>query len=401
MSAPGRSAATVLRCGKWGPAFLTFARRCAAHGCPTYFLEITARHPAWRKYSKHLAGGGCFDESLLGTDDGLDAIRHYARSIRADAVVPMTEDHLLWLARHRDVLEPECRILTAPLRTLELLASKKEQILLAGAAGFSVLPTWVLTAPAEMASIPETAYPVAVRPDWPYVALPSFKVACLTSASKLRRFVAGLPGLEHPLVVQPFRPWPNLLVHGIRAEDGRILALRAFLVYRKFQGLALSLREAPFSPGLAEACQAFVEAAGVVGCFHFDLLFSPKDQRAYYLEINPRLGGTTEKVAKLGYDEPTLTLAAFGFPMLINRPLPAGAPPKNGGGYRAGRPVANRRALIKHMLYALRGRLSELDYPATGRLRHFWRSCVECVSTQDSIFDWRDLRGSLWFYLRV
>lgn len=273
---------------------------------------------------------------------------------------------------------------------MERLAGKKEQLALARDVGFPVLPTWIVTAPAEVATVPASAFPVVVRPDRQYATLPEFKAEQLGSSAALGQFVAELPLLEQPLVVQPFRPWPNLLVHGVRAEDGRLLALRSFLVYRKFEGVALSLREVPFPPGVEQASRDFADAAGVVGCFHYDLLYAPDEQRAYFLEINPRLGGTTEKVACFGFDEPVLTLVAFGFPLAGDPPIPVKR-----------RPVANRRALFKHMCYALGGRLTALDYPSAGRLAHFWRSCLEWFTTRDTVFDWRDLRGSLWYYLRV
>src|SRR5205823_1167962 len=156
--------------------------------------------------------------------------------------------------------------------------------------------------------VPAEAYPLALRPDVPFDNAPDFKVRLARSPAELRDFLAGLPPHEHAVVAQPFLPWPNLLVHGARAETGELLALRAYLVYRKFEGLALSLRGVETPPHVAACCRDFADAAGLVGCFHFDLLYCPADGRTYYLEVNARLGGTTDKVARLGYDEAALTL---------------------------------------------------------------------------------------------
>ena len=129
---------------------MTFARRAAAKGCQVYFLEIAAQASQWRRYSRHLAGGASIDERQVGTEAGIAELCAYARSVGADAVLPRNEDHLLWLARNRSAVEADCRLLVSPLRTLELLAGKKDQIALAAQAGFSVLPTWVIRAAAEV-----------------------------------------------------------------------------------------------------------------------------------------------------------------------------------------------------------------------------------------------------------
>src|SRR5439155_23157230 len=117
---------------------------------------------------------------------------------------------------------------------------------------------------------------------------------------------------------------------------------------------------------------------------------SEAERRAYFLEINTRLGGTTDKVARLGYDEPLLSLQAFG---LIG--------PKRAEPASCARPVVNKRAILKHMIQAARGRLSALDYPPVSPVRHLWRSSLELVTARDSVLDLRDIRGSMWFYLQL
>jgi hypothetical protein len=129
-----------------------------------------------------------------------------------------------------------------------------------------------------------------------------------------------------------------------------------------------------------------VESAGVTGCFHFELLFSPYDNRAWFLEINVRLGGTTDKVTRLGFDETSYLLSAYGIkPIPSNRPslLQASA--------------ADKRALLKHIIWAVRGDLTELDYPPSTRMRHVWRSLRDLWTTKDSIFSLSDLRGAFWW----
>ena len=124
--------------------------------------------------------------------------------------------------------------------------------------------------------------------------------------------------------------------------------MQAFVAPRKFEGVTLTIMPAVFPPNVEQYCRDFVESAGVTGCFHFELLFSPYDNRAWFLEINVRLGGTTDKVTRLGFDE-------------------------------------------------VRGDLTELDYPPSTRMRHVWRSLRDLWTTKDSIFSLSDLRGAFWW----
>jgi hypothetical protein len=137
---------------------------------------------------------------------------------------------------------------------------------------------------------------------------------------------------------------------------------------------------------IARCCRKFANEAGITGPFHFDLLYSPEAGSFYYLEINARLGGTTGKVVRLGFDEPLLTLLAYGFQVPV-RP------------YRApgDRPVTDRKWALKHMASAARGRLSPVDYPVSGRIRHLLLSLRTLLWDKDSIVCKRDLRGT-WLY---
>ena len=138
---------------------------------------------------------------------------------------------------------------------------------------------------------------------------------------------------------------------------------------------------------LAECCRNFANEVGITGPFHFDFLYSGETNTFHYLEINPRLGGTTDKVFRLGFDEPLWTLAAYGFDLQVRQ-------------YRTqrGRSVINRRAMLKHISWIMRGRLSPLDYPLVGPFRHLILSLRRLLWAKDSIASARDLRGTWRFY---
>ncbi|MBV8316215.1 MAG: hypothetical protein JOZ53_14840, partial [Planctomycetaceae bacterium] len=255
--------------------------------------------------------------------------------------------------------------------------------------GFDVLPTWYLWAPEDYRKIPQCHYPVVVRPVDNFDAVsPEFKVIYAGSPEVLHSFLQDIQILRGPVIVQPLRILPNLVVHGARSESEEILALQPFLVPRKFEGVTLSMRRADFPPGVEKCCRDFIQAAGLTGCFHYELLLSTREDRAYYLEINARLGGTTDKVTRLGFDEPGLLLAAFGLPTQTGTSFAA---PR-------GRTAVNKLMVLKHIEWALQGKLSELDYPAVSRVGHVGLSLLDLIAAEDSIFDCRDLRGSLCYY---
>jgi len=52
------------------------------------------------------------------------------------------------------------------------------------------------------------------------------------------------------------------------------------------------------------------------------------------------------------------------------------------------------------MLKAVKGELTELDYPPVGRTKHILLSLRDLIAARDAVFDWCDLRGSLWFMLQ-
>ncbi len=176
------------------------------------------------------------------------------------------------------------------------------------------------------------------------------------------------------------------MAHARRADFWR---WRGFLAYRKFQGFALSLRETTIPPELETRCRAFAELSGLVGTFHFDLLRSDRDARTYFLEINARLGGTTSKVLRLGFDEPMLALASFGL-----------APP------RSPRPLVPRAATTgkKMLLRSLASNVlhgpGDFSYPQTNRWSELASLLGEFAFTKDSVLSAGDLRGSLWYVFR-
>jgi hypothetical protein len=102
------------------------------------------------------------------------------------------------------------------------------------------------------------------------------------------------------------------------------------------------------------------------------------------------MSGTTDKVRAFGFDQPALLLEAFGLKGPRSRRCIS--TPR--------RRVVTKRQVLRHLLTAMRGGLTELDHPQVSRTKHALLSLRDLALARDSAFDWRDLRGWLWFNLQ-
>jgi predicted ATP-grasp superfamily ATP-dependent carboligase len=376
---------TIALFGEFGPPILIAARSFRDAGIEVVVLGIGAGGPsAW---SNAVSRAALVRPDDVGTPAGISVISDFVQETNAQALLALWEPHMLWLAANRESLPEECKLLMSSEETLQAIRSKHDQLPVARRSGFSILPTWELFQKSDVNSIDPAAYPVCLRPSTPPEVEPQFKVEVLQSPSKLKAFLEGRAWGPGPLLVQPFLPLPTVVVHGVRSELGELLALESFIAAMRFEAISLELSPLPMDERLVEFCRNFANEAGITGPFHFDLLYCAETSTFHYLEINPRLGGTTDKVFRLGFDEPLLTLTAYGFDVQARQ-------------YRAqrGRSVINRRAMLKHIFWIMRGRLSPLDYPLVGPFRHLLRSLLRLLWAKDSIASARDLRGTWRFY---
>jgi hypothetical protein len=381
--------ASVLLVGPWSPSSLAFARSLQRQGIGVYLLQATAQHHTARSLSA-LRGSTTIPAGLVGTREGINRIKRYAAEIDASALVATVDGELVWLGAHRREFEPACQVLVQTSESLFRLQSKRYQLDLARSAGLSVLPTYLLRQLADADQIPASDFPLALRPDRQEDIEPGFKVRLVKSREELQSVIRGCQHLGSPIIAQPFQSLPNLLVHGVRSVTGDVIGSRCYLVPRKFEGLTLTIEARPFPNRLEEMSHEFARLAGITGCYHLEFLFSPTEDRAHFLEVNVRMGGTTDKVVRTGFDEPSLLLQAYG--ITPRHPSSGGARPRR---------VVNKRALVKHIVWAARGKLTELDYPNVSRFRHIAYSCRDLIVAKDSVFDWRDVTGSIRFHLRA
>lgn len=370
---------------------LAFARRCRDFGVDVHIIDVRdeegpQRFPGWM----HAGLGPAMKWTDVGTSAGLERIRRFVESVGADALISADELTLLWLAKNRDVFEPRCRLMAPAAELLERMLSKEEQIRIAARAGFPLLPTWAIEKVNDGEQIPDESFPVCVRPTYPLSVSPAFKAKVLVDRADLLTWLGSLEWIRRPLVAQPFRVGPNLVVHGACDSSGKLLALHGYWTVRKFEGFAQSIEVITLRSDVERYCREFIEAAGLTGPFHFDLLHSDVDDCTYFLEVNVRLGGTSGKVVGLGYDEPALAFQSFGLEPPRLSPMADGR-----------RRVTSVRSVAKQLVDTLKGAAPcEFRYPCEGRTKTLLHAMRELISVRDPAISGDDPGGSALYLFR-
>jgi len=373
----------------FGPPALTVARSWHSMGLQVYLLSPESPGSRWAA-SSSLAGIQTIEPRLIGTEEGIDFILSFIRRTGAEALGAISDSHCLWLARNRSRFEDICRLLLPPAQVLESIFPKKNQLDYARLSGFQVLPTYFLRGESDIAEVNVEHFPLCLRPSDPRTVSPVFKVRVIESGEQWRVFFKELKLAAGEIIAQPFREGPNVVLHAARSEQGALLGVKAFLADKKFEGVTLRIREFSVPETLVQAVERFSAAARLSGPFHFDLLLDVKTGDIWFLEVNVRFGGTTDKVRLLGLDEAANCLAAYG----LKGPRPA-------------RPcrvrqkaIVNKRAVLKQIVTALRRRPDLWDYPRRSRLMTVIDACRDLLCAKDSVFDWQDLKGGLAFHLQ-
>jgi len=242
----------VLLLGNCGPILLTVARSCWLQHVELHLLVVSRKQ---RDCQHHFAGVNSvvlFSPDLIGTAQGIEAIAKHIKKVGATALITMGDRNLLWLAEHRQAFEPSCKVLIQSSESLWQILSKCYQLEIATSVGFQILPVYSLITPNDSESVSDSAFPLVLRPGRDGDILPAFKVQIIKSRKQLSNFLQEFHLVQSPIIAQPFMVLPNLVVHGVRSTEGRVLDSRAYIVSRKFEGVALSLEPYQFPAQLEQ-----------------------------------------------------------------------------------------------------------------------------------------------------
>lgn len=367
--------------GPLGPAQLACLRSWRRGGNRSVFFHIGMRPvpTAFRRIADHYR----FFSSSADLNRTLQEIHSDCTRLKVDGITALAEQlalklYALWSSAEHDQTE---LYLNAPA-IYECLESKLAQAELASQAGLPVLPTIEITA--DSAAALDFSHPWVLRPDVARQVRPMFKARLINSREELHSFLGTMSGMGSSLVAQPFVAGPNVVIHGARAKDGRWDHHEAFITEIKSEGLAVSIRPHPLDTNLLSSCQRLERLLDIRGVFHFDFIVDQYSGDIFYLEVNPRLGGTTAKVYAAGYDEPSLLVSAFTEKSLPEMLL-----------HTKRSPATSRIAAVRCTLAGLSHQPSQLDFPAGSGKRQAAKALKAIVAYRDDVFSLSDMVGNL------
>lgn len=365
----------------FGPPALACIRSWGNQGWEPGLICIRSENES-EPASKYLRGWMTLPHKKVYTDEGIEIVAEFLKKFNAGGITAIDEKISKWINQHRDKLPQKTAIWLPDNLIIDDVLSKKRQTEIAKAVGFDVLPTYLLNLKNDISVKPEH-FPLCLRPSEPGGS--GFKVHIVSSQEELVRFLQSLKKTSSPIIAQPFKSLPNLVIHGARTHTGATLGIQGFLVSRKFEGVTLTITPVDLPPDIHQKCIDFTDAFNIVGNYHFELLFDPNTKSAYFLEINTRFGGTTAKVLPCGYDEPVLALESYGVRADIRQTIKSVV-------------VSNKQALMKYLFYALTHRLSPLDYPDEPMITKIRKTIWNFISCKDDVLNLSDMRGLLALY---
>lgn len=383
-----RPVRNLILLGFWAPG-LAFMRRCNQAGIKVHLIDLL---PDEKTAANEGVANGLYGGALtwkeIGTESGLARLLAFAEQVDADAISTVDELSMHWLAKKRDRFEPRCSVMASPADSIGQLLDKGEQTRVARESGFVILDTWMLGPSTDLAEIPAHAYPICIRPSIVNTIEPSFKAMKIASRAELRACTSLLTKWTGPLIAQPFHVGPNITVHAVRSISGDVIAVQGFRAERKFGGFSLSIERCVVPKKIHFAVELFARICNINGPFHFDLLQDEKTGEIYFLEVNFRMGGTTAKIVRLGFDEPMLALSAYGL-------FPSQSPPPLDSVSR----VTSKATLVKQIVSVLKRLPDDLAWPQRSPLWTLATAFWELVTVPDALWTIRDLRGTI-SYLR-
>ncbi|MEH6436840.1 hypothetical protein [Massilia sp. DD77] len=372
--------------GPFGPAQLACIRSWRRAGYRTAFFQTGGRRvPAGLQ---RLTDAYRFYPAGTALDEILDKVAQECVRLQVAGLAALSESLALKLhERQRAGAFGATTLMLNTPELYEVLESKSRQVELARQAGLPVMPTHVLERDSELSGV---AGPLVLRPDITRLVRPSFKVKLVATAAEAVAVARAMTTPEGRIVAQPFVAGPNLVIHAARAADGSWDHHEAFCTSIKSAGLAVALQPYALPAGLLDACRRFEQAAGLRGVFHYDFILNPETGEAFFLEVNPRLGGTTAKVYAAGYDEPAMLPAAFFQPGAHRVDLTR---PRNAS--------VSRIAAVRYGLSLLREAPSVLDHPPRRNPRAFGQLAKALLLHRDEVFRLTDVVGNSAYLLQT
>ncbi|MDY0131691.1 MAG: hypothetical protein RBR53_03390 [Desulforegulaceae bacterium] len=369
---------------KFSPQALAFLKSCYCNKIDTLFLWIADKKEPVPK-SKFIENIYKIPQDLVFSDKGIELIKESLNEQRKYFLISTSEKISGWLYKSETLGDGFFEVLFS--ENMDNILSKTKQLETARKSGLNLLPTFYITKDKKSYStIPESNYPLCLRPSELDSVKPGFKVLIIKNQDEMENYIKGLEKLNSHLLAQPFMDVPNLVVHGSMDKLGNVFGLEGFIVKNKFEGVSLTIQKYKIDKSLKEKCKKFVQSMDVYGPFHFEFLYDEVKNKNWFLEINNRMGGTTAKVFSLGYDEPAYILKSMGVNISADLKISSEV-------------SSNKAGLIKYLLNIISNRLSPLDYSDKSlKIEKIVFALKGLFFFKDDILSLKDLKSISSFY---
>ncbi len=344
----------VLVIGDDTRSFLATVRSLGRQGLEVHVAPYDMNAPALR--SKYIRCIHRLPYYLDGGERWLAAVVKACRDERFDLVIPCEERALLPLYRHREVLEPLCRLAIPDPRALEAFFDKFSTRELAAELGVPIARGRLLTAADNAADLcAEFDLPMVLkfRRSYSWNELYVRKNASvIRSRPELEQWLEENRAETADVFVEEF--WPGL-GGGISVLCDRGKVILAFEHQRAHEvtGSSFYRRSVSLDPARLAAVSAMTARIGYTGLAMFEFKLNTSSGEWRLLEVNARPWGSLPLPVALGVN----------FPFGLYQLLVEGTAPRQAD-YRAGRYGRN----FIPDLWQLRSNLEALRGNALGRL---------------------------------
>jgi hypothetical protein len=326
----------------------------------------------------------------LKTRDGVASLSDFLQRHRACGITAIAYEIIRFLWQIRTDLPAGVELWVTSQESLSLLQSKRKQIALAEEVGLQLMDTWYVSSEADI-KVPANAFPIVLRPDIPRSVSPSFKLLVAGCREKLQSIIQGLNRIDQPLILQPYKNGYNIVVHGYWSPKTASCDLSAFIVKWTFEGVTLSIHPTQIPSSLARKCCEYIARSRVHGVFHFEFLLEKETETYYFLDLNGRMGGTTGKVFRCGYDEPDVLVRAFTGKEISLPELARGRSTT----------ATNKLSVIKLILYRILGRLEKYDDIKFPMPKILYVGFAGLFLWKDEVFSIKYFRSTIIFLYQV
>lgn len=288
---------------------LVAVRSLGRHGLEVAALNAVARVPAFSSRWCHL-GVVCPYEDA--TEGYLDALTRLLDRTDVRVVLPLADQTLALLRRHRASVERRAAVAMADEPALAVAVDKYRTLDLARSLGISVPATVVVSKPGEIdAALAAVGPPAVIKPSesWLWTGDRGVRLSarCVTSRAEARRVVDEITGAGGGALFQPLLTGRREAVSLLYAED-RVHARFAQWAERTeppLGGVSVLRQSIPVPDDIGEPAEHLVRAMKLEGYAEVEFRRDAAGT-AYLMEVNPRLSASVEIAVRCGVDFPYL-----------------------------------------------------------------------------------------------